>query len=120
MQPFFIMGVYNFALTSGSLSTLWGLTLLAIFLTFAEFGFKRLRMNILSTSGKDLATHISKNVVSKLLWLPYSMTSSAGISSQIARLKDIDQFRRLVTAESTLSYFDMPFVNVFIVAITII
>lgn len=119
MQPFFIMGVYNFALTSGSQSTLYGLTLLAIFLAFAEFGFKRLRMNILATSGKDLATYISKHVVSKLLWLPYSMTSSAGISSQIARLKDIDQFRRLVTAESTLSYFDMPFVIVFIVAITI-
>ncbi|USD40038.1 ATP-binding cassette domain-containing protein [Vibrio sp. SCSIO 43135] len=119
MQPFFIMGVYNFALTSGSQSTLFGLTLLAIFLALSEFGFKRLRMNILATSGQDLAVHISRNVVSKLLWLPYSMTSSAGVSSQIARLKDIDQFRRLVTAESTLSYFDMPFVIIFIVAITI-
>ena len=119
MQPFFIMGVYNFALTSGSQSTLYGLTVLAVFLAFAEFGFKRLRMNILSTSGKDLSIHISRNVVSKLLWLPYSMTSSAGISSQIARLRDIDQFRKLVTAESTLSYFDMPFVIVFIVAITV-
>ncbi|NMV42473.1 ABC transporter permease, partial [Vibrio parahaemolyticus] len=37
----------------------------------------------------------------------------------LARLKDIDTFRRLVTAESTLSYFDMPFVIVFIVAIAI-
>jgi ABC-type bacteriocin/lantibiotic exporter with double-glycine peptidase domain len=119
MQPFFIMGVYNFALTSGSETTLYGLTLLAVFLALAEFSFKRLRMNILSSSGKDLAVYISENVISKLLWLPYSMTSSAGISSQIARLKDIDQFRRLVTAESTLSYFDMPFVIVFIVAITI-
>lgn len=77
-------------------------------------------MNILATSGKDLATHISQNVISKLLWLPYSMTSSAGVSSQLARLKDIDQFRKLVTAESSLSYFDMPFVIIFIMAITII
>jgi ATP-binding cassette subfamily C protein LapB len=119
MQPFFIMGVYNFALTSGSETTLFGLSILAIFLAFSEYGFKRLRMDILATSGKDLATHISKNVVAKLLWLPYSMTSTAGISSQIARLKDIDQFRKLVTTESTLSYFDMPFVIVFIIAITI-
>lgn len=108
MQPFFIMGVYNFALSSGSESTLFWLTSFAVFLALAEYGFKRLRMNILATSGKDLATHISKNVISKLLWLPYAMTSSAGVSSQLARLKDIDQLRKLVTAESTLSYFDMP------------
>ncbi|WP_281222037.1 ATP-binding cassette domain-containing protein [Photobacterium sanguinicancri] len=120
MQPFFIMGVYSFALTSGSETTLFWLAALAIFLAASEYGFKRLRMNILATSGKDLATHISKNVISKLLWLPYSMTSSAGVSSQLARLKDIDQLRKLVTAESTLSYFDLPFVIIFILAITII
>ncbi|MGR5076351.1 ATP-binding cassette domain-containing protein [Photobacterium swingsii] len=120
MQPFFIMGVYSFALTSGSETTLFWLTTLALFLAASEYGFKRIRMNILATSGKDLATHISKNVISKLLWLPYSMTSSAGVSSQLARLKDIDQLRKLVTAESTLSYFDMPFVIIFILAITII
>ena len=120
MQPFFIMGVYSFALTSGSKTTLFWLTSFAIFLAATEYGFKRLRMNILATSGKDLATHISKNVLSKLLWLPYSMTSSAGVSSQLARLKDIDQLRKLVTAEATLSYFDMPFIVIFIIAITLI
>ncbi|MGF1687211.1 ATP-binding cassette domain-containing protein [Photobacterium japonica] len=120
MQPFFIMGVYSFALTSGSETTLFWLTSFALFLAVAEYGFKHLRMNILATSGKDLATHISQNVISKLLWLPYAMTSSAGVSSQLARLKDIDQLRKLVTAESTLSYFDMPFIVIFIVAITLI
>ena len=120
MQPFFIMGVYSFALSSGSQTTLFWLTGFALFLALSEYAFKRMRMNILATSGKDLATHISQNVISKLLWLPYSMTSSAGVSSQLARLKDIDQFRKLVTAESSLSYFDMPFVIIFIMAITII
>lgn len=120
MQPFFIMGVYSFALSSGSETTLYWLTGFAVFLALSEYAFKRMRMNILATSGKDLATHISRNVISKLLWLPYSMTSSAGVSSQLARLKDIDQFRKLVTAESSLSYFDMPFVIIFIMAITII
>ncbi|MGR5341665.1 ATP-binding cassette domain-containing protein [Vibrio astriarenae] len=119
LQPFFIMGVYNFALTSSSEATLYWLTLFAVIVAFSEYIFKKLRVRIISTSGKDLAIHISKNVVSKLLWLPYSMTSTAGVSSQLARLKDIDNFRRLVTAESTLSYFDMPFVIVFIIAIAI-
>lgn len=120
LQPFFIMSVYSFALTSDSISTLYWLGMFAVFLAIAEFFFKRIRMNILTTSGKDLALHISQNVIGKLLWLPYSMTSSAGVSSQLARLRDIDQFRKLVTAESTLSYFDMPFIIVFIIAITIL
>ncbi|WP_298772912.1 ATP-binding cassette domain-containing protein [uncultured Shewanella sp.] len=120
LQPFFIMSVYNFALTSESTSTLFWLCSFAIALALAEFFFKRVRMNILTSSGKDLAVHISKHVIGKLLWLPYAMTSSAGVSSQLARLRDIDQFRKLVTAESTLSYFDMPFIIVFIIAITVI
>jgi ABC-type bacteriocin/lantibiotic exporter with double-glycine peptidase domain len=120
LQPFFIMSVYNFALASSSVSTLYWLTLFAVFLGFAEYAVKKVRMNILATSGQDLAVHISRNVIAKLLWLPYSMTSSAGVSSQLARLKDIDQFRKLVTAEATLSYFDMPFIVIFILAVTIL
>ncbi|GAL25549.1 hypothetical protein JCM19239_3823 [Vibrio variabilis] len=120
LQPFFIMSVYNFALASSSEPTLYWLTLFAVFLGFAEYAVKKVRMNILATSGQDLAVHISRNVISKLLWLPYSMTSSAGVSSQLARLKDIDQFRKLVTAEATLSYFDMPFIVIFILAVTIL
>ncbi|WP_087018403.1 ATP-binding cassette domain-containing protein [Thaumasiovibrio subtropicus] len=117
LQPFFIMSVYNFALTASSTSTLFWITSFAILVAIIEFYFKRFRMRILNTSGKDLAHFISAKVIGKLLWLPYSMTSTAGVSSQIARLKDIDQFRKLVTAESTLSYFDLPFVVVFVVAI---
>ncbi|MGF1749546.1 ATP-binding cassette domain-containing protein [Vibrio cionasavignyae] len=120
LQPFFIMGVYNFALSSSSISTLYWLTSFAVFLAFSEYIFRRVRMKVLATSGQDLAVHISRNVIAKLLWLPYSMTSSAGVSSQMARLKDIDQFRKLVTAESTLSYFDLPFIVLFIVAITVL
>ncbi|NLS14426.1 ATP-binding cassette domain-containing protein [Vibrio sp. SM6] len=120
VQPFFIMAVYNFALSSGSSGTLYWLALFAVIVALSEYGFKRMRVNIIATSGKALAVHISQQVVAKLLWLPYAKTSQAGISAQLARLKDIDTFRRLATADSTISYFDMPFVLVFIIAIAIL
>ena len=119
LQPFFIMNVYAFALTSGSYSTLYWLSAGAILVALVEYTLKKQRMIILNTSGKDLACHISYSVISKLLWLPYAMTSTAGTSSQLARLKDIDQFRQLVTNESSLSYFDLPFIVIFIVAIVV-
>ncbi|WOT06747.1 ATP-binding cassette domain-containing protein [Shewanella youngdeokensis] len=119
VQPFFIMSVYNFALSAASVSTLIWLSLGAIIVAFTEYVLKKQRMNILSTSGKELSCYISYSVLSKLLWLPYAMTSNAGTSSQLARLKDIDQFRKLVTAESSLSYFDLPFIFIFIIAIVI-
>lgn len=119
IQPFFIMNVYSFALTSGSYSTLYWLSAGAILVAFVEYNLKKQRMIILNTSGKDLACHISYSVISKLLWLPYAMTSNAGTSSQLARLKDIDQFRQLVTNESSLSYFDLPFIIIFIIAIVV-
>jgi ABC-type bacteriocin/lantibiotic exporter with double-glycine peptidase domain len=113
------MNVYSFALTANSKSTLYWLAAGAIIIAVIEFTLKRERVAILNTSGKDLACHISYSVLSKLLWLPYSMTASAGTSSQLARLKDIDQFRQLVTTESSLSYFDLPFIIIFIVAIVV-
>lgn len=119
LQPFFIMSVYSLSLTASSITTLYWLASAAIVITLMEHLLKKLRMKVLSTSGKELASHISYNIISKLLWLPYSLTSSASTSSQLARLKDIDQFRQLVTAESSLSYFDLPFIFIFIIAIFI-
>jgi len=119
IQPFFIMSVYNFALTADSQSTLLWLALGAVIVAVIEYICKHQRMAVLNSSGQELAEYISYHVISKLLWLPYALTSGAGKSSQLARLKDIDQFRRLVTAESSLSYFDLPFILVFIVAILI-
>ncbi len=118
--PFFIMGVYNFAVPSESYGTLIWLTIGSIFVAFLEYIFKLLRMRILSTSGKELAIYISYHVTNKLLWLPYKLTSGAGANAQLTRLRDIDQFRKLVTSESTISYFDMPFFFVFLIAIVLI
>jgi len=120
INPFFIMLIYSFALGSGSIPTLMWLTAGAIVTAALEYKFKQYRMHILSDSGKDLAVYISYNVTSKLLWLPYAMTSGAGASAQLARLKDIDQFRKLVTAESTLAYFDFPFIFIFLIAIMLL
>ena len=117
--PFFIMGVYNFALTSGSHETLMWITTGAIITTLLEYALKRWRVLILTSSGTHLSKFLASQVLAKLLWLPYKLTSGAGLSAQLARLKDIDQFRRLVTSESTLSYLDMPFVVVFIIALFI-
>lgn len=119
LQPFFIMSVYNFALSADSQSTLVWLSVGAILVAIIEYSLKKQRMKVLSTSGKELSCFISYSVISKLLWLPYTLTSSAGTSSQLARLKDIDQFRQFVTAESSLSYFDLPFIFIFIIAIVI-
>lgn len=120
IQPFYIMGVYALALHSETYSTLISLSVLALVLAGAEFALKRLRVKILSIHGKSLSGFISKNVLSKLLWLPYNMTVRAGVSAQLERLKDIDQFRRLATSELTLSYFDLPFIILFIGAIILI
>jgi|GEM_PF-3057113 len=120
VNPFFIMIIYTFALTSGSLSSLAWLTAGSIITALLEYKFKRMRLDILNNSGQDLAIYIAYTVTSKLLWLPYALTTGARASAQLARLKDIDQFRKLVTAESTLSYFDFPFILVFLIAIMLL
>ncbi len=120
LPPFYIMSVYNFSLSAESIPTLLWLSIGVIIVGILEVFYKRMRGNILATSGKELSVFISYQVLSKLLWLPYAMTSNAGVSSQLARLKDIDQIRSIATSSSTMSYFDLPFIVVFLVAIVAI
>ena len=117
IPPFFIMSVYNFALSSESVSTLLWLASGSVIVALLELTYKKKRTDIITSSGKELSVFISYHVLSKILWLPYAMSSKAGVSAQMARLRDIDQIRSMATSSHTLSYFDLPFVVIFLVAI---
>ena len=120
LNPFFIMSVYNFALTSSSISTLYWIIIGGIIVVGLEVFFKQERNSIFQEAGEEIASTISRTVVSKLVWMPYAKASGANEASQIARLKDIDMLRKTFTAESTQNYFDMPFFIIFLIALVIL
>ncbi|RMA82767.1 ABC transporter transmembrane domain-containing protein [Umboniibacter marinipuniceus] len=120
LNPFFIMSVYQHALPAASKENLFWIVMGALIVVIGEHYFKRRRSVIFDQSGGEIANRISHEVVTKLLWLPYSRTSVASESAQLARIRDIDNIRRTLVSESTQSWFDLPYVIVFLIAILIL
>ncbi|MCK5880875.1 MAG: hypothetical protein KAG18_03305, partial [Sinobacterium sp.] len=120
LNPFFIMSVYNFALTASSVSTLYWIITGGVIVVGLENFFKQERNAIFQETGEEIANTISRTVVSKLVWMPYAKASGANEASQISRLKDIDNLRKTFTAESTQNYFDLPFFIIFLIALVIL
>lgn len=117
LSPLFVSWIYSKALSSDNYSTLMWFSSGALLVALGEYFLKSQRLNILHSGGRDLSTYISYSVLSKLLWLPYKVTVHAEASAQIARLRDVEHFRKLVTSESTASYLDLPFVFIYLLAV---
>ena len=117
VTPFYIMAIYTIALGAGSYTTLGWIAVGALLGNSFEYMLKNLRVKILMSSGSDLAERIAFGVFKKIMWSPYRSTEQAGPAMQLARLKDIAQFRKVVTNETTLAYLDLPFIFIYLVAL---
>lgn len=120
LNPFFIMSIYQFALPAASKENLLWIVIGAVLIAFGEFFFRKKRSAIFEMYGSEIATKISHEVLKKLIWLPYSRTSTASESAQLARIRDIDNIRKVLVSESTQSWFDLPFVFIFLIAILVL
>ncbi len=67
LNPFFIMSVYNFALSANSMSTLYWIIIGGIIVVGIENFFKQERNAIFQENGEAISNHISKTVISKLV-----------------------------------------------------
>ncbi len=117
VTPFYIMAIYTMALGAGSYTTLGWIALGAFIGNTFEYILKNVRVKLLMSSGSELAERIAFGVFKKVMWLPYRVTSQAGTAVQVARLKDIDQFRKIVTNQTTLAYLDLPFIFIYLIAL---
>lgn len=117
VTPFYIMAIYSMALGTASYTTLGWIALGAFIGNTFEYALKNLRVKILVSAGSELAERIAFEVFKKIMWLPYRITIHAGVSAQLSRIKDIEQFRTIVTSQSTLAYLDLPFIVIFLIAL---
>ena len=120
VTPFYIMSIYSMALGTASYTTLGWIAFGALIGNTFEYVLKNLRVKILVSAGSELAEKIAFGVFKKMIWLPYRLTLNAGASAQLSRMKDIEQFRKVLTEQSTLAYLDLPFVAIFLVALIVI
>lgn len=120
VTPFYIMSIYSMALGTASYTTLGWIAFGALIGNTFEYALKNLRVKILVSAGSELAENIAFGVFKKMIWLPYRLTLNAGASAQLSRMKDIEQFRKVLTEQSTIAYLDLPFVAIFLIALIVV
>jgi len=119
-MPLYVMNVYDRVLVSGSFSTLVYLTAGALFGTFLDYSARRARSEALSYAATRLATVVSEAVLGRLLDLPPSLTERAGVSMQVARVRDVERVRDLFAGPLAQSLLDLPFVLFFLAVVWMI
>ena len=118
--PLFVMVVYGFVMPSGSLVNLAYLTAGAVVALAVGGFFVAHRARILSYIAGRIDYLFGTAVFKQILALPPSMSESAAIGAQIARLSSFESIRDLFTGPVVSTLLEAPALLVFVVALGIV
>lgn len=118
--PLFVMVVYGFVMPSGSLLNLASLTAGAVVALAVGGFFVVHRARILSYIAGRIDYLFGTAVFKQILALPPSMSESAAIGAQMARLSSFESIRDLFTGPVASTLLEAPALLVFVVALGIV
>ena len=115
--PLFIMVVYDKVVLSESKTMLVSLIIGVGIAVVGIWILTAMRTKILAFIGARLDVIMGTAIFERLLYLPPSYTETAGVGSQISRLKDFEVVREFMTGPMLSIVFEFPFVIIFLAAI---
>jgi ATP-binding cassette, subfamily C, bacterial LapB len=118
--PLFIIHVYDLGIGARAVEVVLYLGAGALIVMATDQVLRRLRARALSYFGARLDAIIAMATFQQLLQLPISMTDSVPVSTQIARLKQFENIRDAFTGTLAAAVIDIPFILVFLAAVTAI
>lgn len=114
--PIYVSMMYNYMIPTRSMDTILYMFVLGGLVVGLEIFLKQQRSRIVAHAGSHFVTVISTATFAKLLDLPLSMTQSAPISAQIARLRQFSNVKDFFSGQLASTAFDLPFTAVFLIA----
>jgi len=113
VQPLFMLHVYDYVLSSGSLPTLGYLTLIAVFLIglqgVVDFG----RTSLLN----DAAEELDEQVRAKLLTATLAQRYRTGDAARAGFTRHLDTIKAFLSGPSAVSLIDLPWTPLFIIVL---
>lgn len=116
-NPLFVMSVYDKVIAANQPDLLVMLGVGAIGACLLELIIRRTRSRTMAHAGARLGYLVGNAVLGRLLALPSAMTERVSIAAQLARVRDIDRVRDLLTGPLAQACMDLPFMFLFIGAI---
>lgn len=114
--PLYTTQVYSRVLTSGSLQTLFVITIITIFAFIVSEFLDFLQSRILAGFGTMLDQRVSGHIFAALFDGIVRRDAQAGAQA----LRDLDSFRQTITGPSIAVLFDVPWTPVYIIILLII
>jgi ABC-type bacteriocin/lantibiotic exporter with double-glycine peptidase domain len=118
--PLFIIHVYDLGIGARAVEVVLYLGAGALIVMATDQVLRRVRGRALSYLGARLDAIIAMTTFQQLLQMPISMTDSVPVSTQISRLKQFENVRDAFTGTLAAAAIDIPFILVFLAAVTAI
>ncbi|HFD15593.1 MAG TPA: hypothetical protein ENJ38_04715, partial [Rhodospirillales bacterium] len=115
--PLFMMTVYNKVIREGGLATLDVLVIGMLSLVAFELVLRALRGYVASYTGARLDAAVGREVLERLLRLPYRSFERMPAARLLERLRQLDQLRSFLTGNLPLFLVDLAFVGLFLGAL---
>ncbi|AML48063.1 hypothetical protein AYM02_01590 [Coxiella burnetii] len=112
--PLYILIVYDRvvrALSSSMLFSFGGGVLIAL---IGIALLEKLRSNLMTYIGNQLDASTGREILDKVLSLPMTYLEQSPVGSQIARIKDYDSLRSVITGNLLTLLFDIPVAILFL------
>jgi ATP-binding cassette, subfamily C, bacterial EexD len=107
----YMLQVYDRVISSGSLSTLTMLTLLALFLLSAMGVFEWVRSMILISASNRLEYRLRDRIFNATF---KSALMSGGMNSSSQPVRDLTQLRQYLTSNGVFAFFDAPWFPIYV------
>jgi PrtD family type I secretion system ABC transporter len=115
-MPLYTFQIYGRVMVSHSQATLWGLTIVTLFVFAVSAAIDDFRARILINYGVMLDQRVSGRLFSGLF--DAAVRGEPSARSQI--LRDLDTFRQTLTGVGAAAFFDVPWIPVFLAVLFII
>ena len=111
----FMLQVYDRVLASHSISTLIGLSIIAVLAYAFQGWLEGMRSRILSLVGEQVELDIGPKVHEAVVRMP--LVVPRAVTETLQPLRDVDQIRSFLTSPGPMALFDMPWVPIYLVVL---
>ena len=117
--PLFILSVYDQVVPIRATDVLFGLSIGVALAFIFDLMLRLLRSRLIALIGARMENIIAVSTFEKILGLPSSMTESAPLGDQVAKVRDFDSLRDIFTSLLVTVGLELPFVVIFLAVLAL-
>jgi len=118
--PLYVMTVYDRIIATGDRDGIWLLALGIGLAVLSDLALRNIRMRIQVFVSARLNYLVGSQVLGHMLGLSLALLERAGVTAQIARMRDLERVRSVLAGPLTTAMLELPVLIIFVVTIALV